>query len=722
MASITKIKLATGLYWVDIPEADLRVLCGAPSDAVKHLIKRGLIHQMECDGRHFESGPNAILLSDALIQHSRFANLSEFPVLQMLYGQGMLIPDHPNTGRKPLLIGSAAQVRAQLHYIYHGNYGLTTLDEIIAQGVEPELARELMAVKLNFAFGTIHPSKDFLDTRVLDDGEQTLKGGVTLRRIGFNRFRFHYRGASATIDLSLRPHEAYDPCYELGFHDPGRDYFSVIHSGEGDGWDIRRPCMASILTYRGKIYIIDAGPNLRHTLYALGIHANEIEGIFHTHSHDDHFSGLPTLLRRDRPLKYFATPLVRASVAQKFAALMDSDETEFLRYFEPHDLRHDQWNDLDGLEVKPVFSPHPVENNLFHFRTLWEGGYRSYTHLADTTSLKVLEGMVERQPHPISRTFFQRVKREYLASVDVKKVDIGGGMIHGCAEDFIDDTSERLLLAHTAKPLNGEQRSIGSSASFGNVDRLIPANRDYLREQAAERLRSRFPKAPEEALTPLLNCPIERVEPGTLILRRGRIAKQIQIPITGWVEWLVADARIAYKLSTGCHIGDESLLSGEPSEGSYRSVGYVHLLRIPADLYRHVVSRHARPVKHPERRSLLHHSRLFGEGLPSERRSALGERMRQMELKRHAPLRRGRQPRIIMVERGRLELRRGDEVIAELLPGDAVSEALLRHAEQLHAARTSTLLTLPAREVEEIPVLRWKLLEIHSPWDCTCPA
>ena len=718
MASITKIKLAAGLYWVEVPDADLYVLCGTPSDSVKHLLKRGLISRVERDGKRFESGPNAILLSDALIQHSRFANLSEFPVLQMLYGQGMLIPGHPNTGRKPLLIGSREQVRAQLRYIYRGNYGLTTPREIIARGVEPELARQLMAVKLRFAFGTIHPSKDFLDTRVLGADEHELRGGVTLRRIGFNRFRFRFRGTSTTVDLGLKPREAYRPCYELGHHDPGRDYFSIIHSGEGDGWDIHRPCMASILSYRGKIYLIDAGPNLRYTLYALGIHANEIEGIFHTHSHDDHFAGLPTLMRRERPVKYFATPLVRASVARKFAALMDGDRHAFSRYFEPHDLTHDQWNDIDGLEVKPVFSPHPVETNLFHFRTLWEGGYRSYSHLADTTSLKALEGMVDNGPNAISREFFERVRREYLAPAQVKKVDIGGGMIHGCAEDFADDPSDRLLLAHTALPLDRHQRAVGSQVAFGDVDLLIPANRDYRRERAAELLRARFPDAPDGALAPLLNCPIEPVEPNRVMLRRGRLANQVQVPVTGWVEWLFSETGVAYKLSNGCHIGDESLLNGEPSEGTYRSVGHVHALTIPADLYRRFIERHGPTLRHPNRQRFLRHTRIFGEGLSSEHRIALGERMRELALRRHATLTPGHRPRILIVESGRLELLRDGGRIAEINPAEALSEALLVDGDRLRAVRESRVLTLPAADVEGIPVIHWKLLEIHAPWAC----
>ena len=54
----------------------------------------------------------------------------------MLYRQGMMVPGHPgNTGQKPLLIGLESQVRSQSQYIFRGNYGLTSLEEIRAAGV-----------------------------------------------------------------------------------------------------------------------------------------------------------------------------------------------------------------------------------------------------------------------------------------------------------------------------------------------------------------------------------------------------------------------------------------------------------------------------------------------------------------------------------------------------------------------------------------------------------
>src|SRR4026207_2422153 len=125
MAAIRKVSISTGMYWVEVRGADVRILCGCPEDAVKHLLRTGLIVPIEVKGAACETGPNAILLSDRAIQKVRVCSRSEFPVLQMLYNQGMIVPDHPrNPGQRPLLIGSRRQVDAQMAYIFRRNHRL----------------------------------------------------------------------------------------------------------------------------------------------------------------------------------------------------------------------------------------------------------------------------------------------------------------------------------------------------------------------------------------------------------------------------------------------------------------------------------------------------------------------------------------------------------------------------------------------------------------------
>jgi hemerythrin len=168
MSKIRKFQVTEGLYWVEVPEADLFIQCGSPADSVKHLMKMGLITSAIKDGISIETGPNVILLADVSLQNSHVTNLAEFPVLQMLYRQGMILPGHPNnTGLKPLLIGSEEQIQSQMQYIYRGNYGLISEEEIISTGVSTKTAYEMMRIKLNFAFGQIRSTEALLDSKII---------------------------------------------------------------------------------------------------------------------------------------------------------------------------------------------------------------------------------------------------------------------------------------------------------------------------------------------------------------------------------------------------------------------------------------------------------------------------------------------------------------------------------------------------------------------------
>ena len=72
MKRISTSQVAPGLYWVAIPEAHLFLQCGCVEDSVKHLIRRGLITPHEKNDISWETGPNAILLSDLMLQGGHF--------------------------------------------------------------------------------------------------------------------------------------------------------------------------------------------------------------------------------------------------------------------------------------------------------------------------------------------------------------------------------------------------------------------------------------------------------------------------------------------------------------------------------------------------------------------------------------------------------------------------------------------------------------------------
>lgn len=743
-----KQRVTNGVYWVEIPEADLFVLCGCPADSVKHLMKTGLIADREKNGVMAQSGPNAILLSDTTIQKGGFSNLAEFPVLQMLYLQGMILPGHPNnTGRKPMLIGLEDQVASQSSYIYRGTYGLSTLEEIREAGVPEPRALEMLRLKRWFAFDNIRRTEDLLDLKVVDSPAVELRKGAFVRRRGFNRYEFIYGGESVLVDLNLEDAEDYLPTYQLGSHSLRREYFSVVHIGEGDGWDVGRPCMGSMVCFQGRMYLVDAGPGIEHTLAALGVSITEVAGIFHTHAHDDHFAGLTSLVRGDRRIPYFATQPVRESVVKKYAALTGRNEATFYQYFEPHDVVPDKWNSVEGLDVMPVLSPHPVETTVFFFRALWEKGYRTYAHLADLSSFEVLRRMVSDDPKKsgISRALYDAFTQKMLTPVNVKKIDIGGGLIHGRAEDFASDASGKLYLSHTSSPLTDSQKEIGSCAGFGQQDVLVPMQGDVLLKTGIRVLREYFPTASEDDVAMLGNCPVEHIAPDTIVHRADAPVKDVCFILSGGMELIDSKTGLHNRKPAGSFVGELDCFPGGTAARTCRALGNVTALRIPCQIFQEFLRRAG--VEDSLRqvhgnRQILQGTWLFGEMVSFPLEVRIARAMERRFLKEDDVLASEGKAEVLLLEDGLLSVFLGVRSIENLKPGGFFGEeTLMRGARELppdwrkrverpsargrggsgehhlfeaRALLPSTLYAIAAEVIEDIPVVLWKLMETYE--------
>lgn len=714
-------RVSTGVFWVEIPDADLRIVCGCPADSVKHLIKHGFIREIEQDGVRFETGPNAILLSDEMVQNGDFANLAEFPVLQMLYRQGMLIPKHPNnTGTKPLLIGLSQQVRAQLQYIYRGNYGLVSEQELADAGMVGDAASDFMRLKLKFAFGQIRASNELLDTLIVREDPVEIRGGVTIRRTAANVFELRYKSESVTVDLNLGPDERYECPYSLGFQSIDLPYFGVVHSGEGDGWDIHRPAVSSIVVFQGRIYLIDAGPNLIHNLNSLGIGVPQISGIFHTHAHDDHFAGIATLVRAGHRIPYYAARVVRASVQKKLAALLGFDEDQFSHYLDPHDLKLDVWNDVDGLEVMPELSPHPVASTVFTFRAMADGGYRTYAHMSDIVSLDLLRSWADGENPAVTSSYVESVRETYLRPADVKKIDIGGGFIHGMANDFKDDRSDKIVLAHIARPLTPDERSIGASVHHGTTDVLIPARVDYWRVAAERWLQHAMPSTAEHDLAMLLNSEIVTFSPGSVVLEPDTEPDRVYLLLSGTIERRAETGHSRSLMPAGGLVGQLPLLTGSAQPFQYRALSYVKALEMPAFLYQEAVGRNQlgdRLARTESMKSRLRSLGLFAEAISEPVLSRVAE-ICDVRLYEEGDSVLSRDTACLeVVLSGAVECSAGGEVIELLGPGSFYGEEsavfgvprLLR----MRALERSEVCRIPGVAIEDIPVVRWKLLESY---------
>jgi hemerythrin len=550
-----------------------------------------------------------------------------------------------------------------------------------------------------------------------------LRNNVFVQRIGFNKFLVSYLDEHLNIDLNLAPEETYEAPYQLGYHHIQREYFAVVHSGEGDGWDINRPCMASVLLFQGKVYLIDAGPNILTTLNYLGISVNEIEGIFHTHAHDDHFAGLTTLIRTDRRFKYFATPAVRAAVSKKLCALMSIKEVNFSEFFEINELSFDKWSNIGGLEVMPVYTPHPVETNMFFFRTLWNSQYKVYAHFADVVAFDVLEKMVGTGENDVPPFVYEKVKNTYLTHAHLKKIDVGGGMIHGKADDFRADGSEKIVLAHTHKPLSMREREVGSSAAFGMVDVLIAANHNYnyLLEYSYRHLKFYFPSAPEHELNYLLNHPILKLNAGSMLLKKGEVCDYVYLLLTGSVIFNGVQNGPQHVFSAGSLIGFYSGFLGSPATETYWAASNVSVLQLPSASYNDFVARNYlySELKMMEERILfLEETWLFGEVVSFPILTNIAKNMEKLVVPKGTNYTLDGETRLFLIAEGKAQLRARNLLVETLNPFNffGTNIVLFEHMSEFEVKiiEDAVIYTIPAEPVLHIPVVYWKLLETHE--------
>ena len=674
----------------------------------------------------YEIGPNAILLSDVPVQNGGFSNLAEFPILHMFYRQGMILPDHPNNkGAKPLVVGHSRAVASVSEALFRGTYGLADKSEVLDAGVSQEFADEVIREKLWFSFGSIRRSEDLLDLRIHDTETVEIQPGLTLRREAVNRFTFECQGKKLSVDLNLAPGQTYESPFRLGRSRIRREYFSVVHIGEGDGWDPNRPCMGSLLQFQGKNYLIDAGPNILESLEAIGLGLTEIEGVFQTHAHDDHFAGLPSLAMSDHRLKFFSTQLVRSWVMKKMAALMGVPERIFSSTFEFHDLEHDVWNDVEGLAVRPTWSPHPVETTIYTFRANSAQGMKTYSHWADIGAFSVLKKLLVDAPDAsaVSKTLYASLSRLLLEPADVKKVDIGGGMIHGMAEDFAGDTSAKLVLAHISRQPTRREKEIGTFVDFGVQEVLIPARQDYRLKTVTEALRGYFPQAPEWELELLLNGELDDYSPGTILQKKGESISRVLLVVTGVVEAIHGETGRETRFSSGTLIGELHALTGLVASQTWRARSFVTVLSLPTELYTRFIERNAdlgEQLRVAKMTLSLQATALFGDSVSSIQQTRIARRAKLVELKtgEEPQAGTGTSPHLYLVEEGLLILQYKDEVVETVGPGCFCGEESIffRGGGGVSARSVvpTRMLAIPSDILMEIPIVGWKLLETYE--------
>jgi hemerythrin len=528
-------------------------------------------------------------------------------------------------------------------------------------------------------------------------------------------------GESAEVDLNLGSSSSYPAPYSLPLRPAIAQEFSVVHLGEGDGWDTERPCMSSVVMWRGSPYLVDAGPNIEESLAAAGIAVADLKGLFQTHVHDDHFVGMSSLLRAERRLPYYAVPCVRRSAEAKLRALAGLDEGEFERYFQVRELEVGAWNEVDGLSVLPILSPHPLETTIFRFRASAPGGASlTYAHYADLSSFTVIDSMVTDDPDApgISRELARRAKSDYLEPADVKKVDVGGGMIHGDAEDFAHDASPLLLLSHMSPPLSEKKHDFGSVAAFGDETILVPAREDYAASRADEFLAAYFPTAGRSEIAALAAGARSRPAGGELLLPRGKVPPLVLLVLAGLAESEDSESGARRTFSAGSLLGEREARTASPSTQDIRARGGLELLAIPRESYNAFIGRcglSAELDRIESNRVALKRCPLF-DGMSSMAAfRVIASSSESISLASGEALGRQGDSALYVVAEGRASIRAEGRRIEEIGPGDFFGEERILYESRCIfdaiAVSDCVAYRVPSELLAQSPFLHWRLRE-----------
>jgi hemerythrin len=303
--------------------------------------------------------------------------------------------------------------------------------------------------------------------------------------------------------------------------------------------------------------------------------------------------------------------------------------------------------------------------------------------------------------------------------VDVKKIDIGGGLIHGAAIDFRGDPSSKLILAHTARRLTEEERAIGSGAPFGTVDVLIEGISDELRRRAFGYLRDYFPEVPIYRIRHLMNNRLLVMNPEVILVKEGQPVADIYLILSGTVEMLRIGMPGSHLLSAGSIIGETPALLDTRATETYRAVSFVQAMRLPRDLYLDFVTRNALYrdiVESRDELEFLRSSWLFADGVSC---MTLNRLVRATE-----PVSFEQAKTMPPPENDLLVMRSGEALLTtaagyeeRLAAGSYFgAAALLNHGHrgaQVRFLHATDAYRVPLDSILDVPVVRWKMLETH---------
>ena len=493
-APINITKLCPGAFLLTVANAGIAWVFNPWPDIVKNLTQQNL-------------GFNGIVYPDLRMQSNQSCNLIEFPLLHALYIQGMVF-----RGEKPFLVGTSEQLKAASEAFRRGLYGFYGVDEITDCDLSPAKAKALMDEITGLASGNeIKAATDlieYVELTALTAVEKpcldtaTDFRGLKIWKEDINVFGIAWQNQQYTIDCNLNAGEHYLPPLKIDSKYLPYNHYQIIDTGEEDGF-APGSCQHTVLQWQDKFICIDLPMNASYLLKQVSLAPNDIDAVLFTHNHDDHIGELSMLLNLDKKITVICPKDVWKSILLKATHVFGMSIEELSELFDYQAIGYGKKQEYDfyGLRIEAFPSIHSVPCAIYRFRAKLNGQWKTYSHLSDILNLHRCQTLLDQDY--LSRTRVNQYQRFLLTPTTVKKVDVGtptGGedySVHGSWQDFVNDTSEHIVLGHIQhnKLPAAATIKVGQPATVGCVHPLHIANkRDEINnhQQRAQRYLSNY--------------------------------------------------------------------------------------------------------------------------------------------------------------------------------------------------------------------------------------
>ena len=660
-APLHLVKICPGAFHLSVPEAGVSWVFNAWPDIVKYIIQQNLEF-------------NGIVYPDLRTQTDRgiSCNLIEFPLLYALFNQGMQA-----RGERPCLIGTERQLELACESFRRGLYGFYDASEMedcdLSQSQMEALFREIEGLALN----GIQPAEKLLELITLVDLEDcpTEKcaadhNGLRIWKSAVNVFNAEYGGERVEIDCNLGPNEDYVPPLQIDVKNVPYKLYQIIDTGEEDGFS-PKSCMHTLIQWRERIICVDLPMNVGYLLDKASISRTEIDAVIFTHNHDDHIGELAMLMQMDRKVTVICPRIIWKSILLKATAMYNMEMEELAEYFDYLPIKYGEEFDYAGLRITAHPSIHPVPCAVYRIRGIVDREWRIYSHMSDILNFTRCRSLV--RGGIISEKRFMEYQDFLLEPATVKKIDVGTRegteevAVHGSWEDFTDDPSDHIILAHTREDELDTRATVnvGQFARAGTArdmsERETLTYNDKYRERAQRYLGDYLFALLEERvesgvmtkddvrvyLRILADNEIREIPPNTPFLKMGGQSLFVDLVISGvgsvWIEKGGDLLRVA-NVNAGDMIGDVGVLMDVPRTASIRTETFMHVLHIPGSVYREIaIGLGIFSEENPEasviqkvwrHRQLVQASRLFGAEVPIYLHNKIAQRGEEVRLKK----------------------------------------------------------------------------------------